>query len=502
MSHPWPGCHRYSVKIREILFLAVLFRLAVTPGTALAIDLVGPEFQANTYTSCNQDDPKVAVLPSGDFVVVWESGSSAYQQDGSLTGVFGQRFSADGERRGVEFRLNTFTTFEQQWSSISALADGGFVVAWQSWEQDGAEYAVIARRFDKTGDANGSEFVVNTYTPGYQYTPSVTAIGDGFVVVWASYGQDGDAEGVFGQRFDGEAIPVDGEFVVSQYDSGRQRFPHVAVLENDRFVVVWTSSQSDSPGQDGSLAGVFGRVFKANGNPNGPEFPLNSITADDQARARVAGADDGGFIAVWESRGIESGVDVFDAVVARKFDGDGVPEAPEYMVNEFTPGSQDDAFITARPGAGYLVVWESNGGKNTIATDALGVFARKLDAAGQPEGEEFQVNTYTTEDQRDAHLAASAEGYVVVWESREGQDGALAGAFGQRLSDVLCGDGSGDGRVTATDALFSLGVAVGTSQCLACVCDVNGSGSVTATDALLTLQAAVGQPVELICPSC
>jgi hypothetical protein len=188
--------------------------------------------------------------------------------------------------------------------------------------------------------------------------------------------------------------------------------------------------------------------------------------------------------------------------VARKFDGDGIPEAPEYQINEFTLDSQEDTFITARPGAGYLVVWESDGGKGTDTPATSGVFARKLDAAGQPEGEEFQVNTYTTEQQQDPHLAPSAEGYVVVWESREGQDGALAGSFGQRLSDVLCGDGSGDGRITATDALFSLGVAVGTAQCLACVCDVNGSGSVTATDALLTLQAAVGQPVELICPPC
>jgi hypothetical protein len=148
------------------------------------------------------------------------------------------------------------------------------------------------------------------------------------------------------------------------------------------------------------------------------------------------------------------------------------------------------------------VAWQSYSGKGTETTASRGVFARKLDVDGQPEGEEFQVNTYTTEDQKDPQIAATSNGYVVVWESHEGQDGALTGVFGQRLVDVLCGDGSGDGQISATDALFALQVAVGAAECLPCICDVSGGGGTTATDALLTLQAAVGQPVELACPPC
>ena len=48
----------------------------------------------------------------------------------------------------------------------------------------------------------GSEFRVNTYTTNYQDGPTVSADGNArFVVVWSSYGQDGDNEGVFAQRF-------------------------------------------------------------------------------------------------------------------------------------------------------------------------------------------------------------------------------------------------------------------------------------------------------------
>ena len=56
--------------------------------------------------------------------------------------------------------------------------------------------------------------------------------------------------------------------------------------------------------------------------------------------------------------------------------------------------------------------------------------------------------------------------------------------------------------VTASDALFILGAAVGIQTCDLCVCDADGSGGVAATDALVTLRAAVGQPVSLECPPC
>src|SRR5689334_17961431 len=46
-------------------------------------------------------------------------------------------------------------------------------------------------------------------------------------------------------------------------------------------------------------------------------------------------------------------------------------------------------------------------------------------------GSEFQVNTYTPDEQREARTAAlSSGGFVVVWTS-EGQDGAYSGVYGQ-----------------------------------------------------------------------
>jgi hypothetical protein len=66
--------------------------------------------------------------------------------------------------------------------------------------------------------------------------------------------------------------------------------------------------------------------------------------------------------------------------------------------------------------------------------------------------------------------------------------------------EVLCGDASGDGRVTARDALLVLKSAVGAQRaCAPSACDVDASSTVTAADALRVLRVAVGGDFALTC---
>jgi hypothetical protein len=65
-----------------LIALLLLPRLASPQGEPL-----GPEFRVNTYTTYNQYVSSVAADSSGRFVVVWQS-----PQDGSGYGIFGQRF--------------------------------------------------------------------------------------------------------------------------------------------------------------------------------------------------------------------------------------------------------------------------------------------------------------------------------------------------------------------------------------------------------------------------
>ena len=87
----------------------------------------------------------VTAQADGGFVVTWQSDG----QDGSGYGIYGQRYMADGTAEGSEFLVNTYTTNHQLWSSATALVDGGFVVAWTSLRQDGSDYGIYGQRYGR-----------------------------------------------------------------------------------------------------------------------------------------------------------------------------------------------------------------------------------------------------------------------------------------------------------------------------------------------------------------
>jgi hypothetical protein len=49
-----------------------------------------------------------------------------------------------------EFQVNTYVTGQQDYPSVAVAANGNFVVAWQSNNQDHSNYGVFAQRFDTT----------------------------------------------------------------------------------------------------------------------------------------------------------------------------------------------------------------------------------------------------------------------------------------------------------------------------------------------------------------
>jgi hypothetical protein len=322
---------------------------------------LGPEFQVNASTTGTQYAYGVASDAAGDFVVIWGA------TDGSDRGIFGRRFDSAGAALGTEFQINTFTTGEQFAPSVSSDAAGSFVVVWSSAGQDGSVYGVFGQRYDSGGSPAGTEFPVNTYTTGGQYLAAVAsgAAGD-FVAVWSSIGQDGFGHGVFGQRFDSDgspagtefqvntataynqyfadvAVDADGDFVVvwddgnevlaqryqssgaaagsefrvNTFDSNSQEFPEVAVDDDGNFVVAWGSEA-----QDGGGWGVFAQRYDAGGQSVGTEFRVNSATTQNEEFPDVAAAPNGDFVVTWNARehdGSESGVfakQYIDGVVA------------------------------------------------------------------------------------------------------------------------------------------------------------------------------------------
>jgi Ca2+-binding RTX toxin-like protein len=174
----------------------------------------GREFLVNTTTGSFQFEPTITALADGRFVVAWADTSST-SADPSDFAVRAQVFDADGSKSGAEFLVNSTTVGSQFAPTITALADGRFVVAWTDLSKTGADTsgrAVRAQVFDADGSKSGAEFLVNSATVNDQHEPAIAALADGrFVVAWTDYsltGADTSGSAVGGQIFDPRAAAV------------------------------------------------------------------------------------------------------------------------------------------------------------------------------------------------------------------------------------------------------------------------------------------------------
>ena len=185
---------------------------------------VGVVQQVNTYTQGEQLSQQITALNDGGYVVTWNS----LGQDGSSYGVYLQQYDSSGKKVGVEQQVNTSTENYQCNPQITALNDGGYVITWNSDGQDGSGAGVYLQQYDSLGKKIGVEQQVNTYTQSYQLNQQITALNNGgYVITWDSYAQDGSGHGVYLQQYDANGNKIgnksyifnlgDGHYVISDY---------------------------------------------------------------------------------------------------------------------------------------------------------------------------------------------------------------------------------------------------------------------------------------------
>lgn len=408
--------------------------------TSTTLEPVGGEVQVNSYLAGTQSSPAITALAGGGYVVTWQS----YEQDGDDWGIYSQRYDASGAAVGAELRVNTTTTYFQTSPSVAGLADGGYVVTWTS--PDANQTGIFEQRYDATGAAVGGEVRVNTYTLSAQTASSVAALSDGgYVVSWASLGQDGDYYGIYSQRYTASGTAVGGEVQVNTFTAGGQVAPSLAGLSDGGYVVVWASSL-----EDGSGDGVYSQRYDAAGAAVGGEVQVNTYTDGDQSRPSVTSLTGGGYVVTWFSQGQDG--DGY-GVYAQRYDASGVAEGGEVQVNTYTTGDQLFSSVSALSDGGYVITWTSADEDGSGA----GVYSQRYDSAGSPVGGEVQVNTYTEGDQTQPSVAGLADGtYVVAWASyfQEGGDGVdiYAQRYGHPISNVAPA-APADSDTTTADSL-------------------------------------------------
>jgi hypothetical protein len=384
-----------------------------------------------------QDSPAVASNANGDFVIVWVEWTPAVDPVTGqpvvdpVTGlqvewgdIYAQRFNNRGEKVGNRIAINTYTAGNQSQPAVAMDDFGNFVVVWagEGWaageinivEQNG----VYARVFDALGQPITDQFQVNQYRPNIQDRPRVAMDADGdFVVVWASYGQDSDKDGVFARMYTLQGIPKGNEFLVNTVVQNRQDNPDVAMDAAGNFVVVWRAFNHPL---DRTQWGIIGQRFNAAGQKLGGEFLINTYTAADQIDPRVAMDAAGNFVVVWSSFGQDgSGYGVY----AQRFNAAGQKVGSEFRVNQRTLHWQYQPDVSMDARGNFVVTWTSIGQDLPDIIDA-GVFARIYRADGsdyidptdpaatRPLGE-FNVNLLRLGDQNFPAVTMSDNGRIV-----------------------------------------------------------------------------------------
>jgi hypothetical protein len=306
-----------------------------------SVTFTSPEIPASARAEGHQSDVAIAGLKDGSVVVVW----AEWGRDGSMQGIFGQRFSETGARLGGTFQVNTVTYLNQRTPAVAPLDHGGFVVAWVSDEfrQRGSEYIDIAARiFDAQGSALGNDFGLNS-TQDLCANPALTGIPGGFRAAWSAHNNPAptllrkETQGtkvvngvtivdevsvvapvgpppieswdVTTRSFDLQGTATAPEVVVNTTRKGDQYAPRLVHLRNSQFVL-WTSF-----GQDRSDEGIYGRVVSGAGNFEGNEFLVNTRTKMKQLYPTASTSGDKLVVAWTSFISVAAGFDV----VAQQF---------------------------------------------------------------------------------------------------------------------------------------------------------------------------------------
>ena len=350
----------------------------------------------------NQPSTAAVTLADGGYVVIYQS----QYQDGKDFGIFGQRFSAAGVAVGPEFQVHTGVNDDQISPEVVRLSDNSIVVVWQSRNFGGTEFDIFFQRYDANLNRLGTETLVNTNLTGYQLDPSVIALDNGnFAVTWSTSERLTSDANIVGRRFNSAGVAQGGEFAVNTTLAGSQQSAVGAKLPGGGFVTIWQSE-----GQDGSQYGIYGRLFDGSGAAIGSEFLVNSTTNNTQINPAIATLADGSFVVAWNSYGQDGSG---HGIVARRFNSAGQAIANEFIVNTATQGNQEVPRIVALAGGGFVVSWR---GQSDFGED-YDVVGRSYDANGNAVGGEFPMNTNTpTQDLGAATLVGLENGTLVsIW---------------------------------------------------------------------------------------
>ncbi len=230
--------------------------------------------------------------------------------------------------------------------SIAALSSGGWVAVWESYVNSTNKFDIFGQIFYPDGTRNGNQFIINTSTTNNQSFPSVTgSLTQGssrFLVVWSAeetlnIGQYDIKGRVFDAALnDGSRAINVTEFLINTITSSNQKYPIACGLSNGNYVVTWSSNQADG---GTNIDCYFQRLGPNGTNLLGAETKVNTVTSLSQSYPFVCGLDSndptvpGGFVVSYVSEYQTN----FSNIKFQVFTSEGINSGSEITVSQGFP---------------------------------------------------------------------------------------------------------------------------------------------------------------------
>ncbi|MCL5097768.1 MAG: hypothetical protein M1608_09650, partial [Candidatus Omnitrophica bacterium] len=243
--------------------------------------------------------------------------------------------------------------------------------------------------------------------PGDQTHPCLALTPAGGYLVWEDNVTDGDGLGISALKLNNTFSGELGAFRVNGQSAGDQENPQVAMLKGGQVVFVW---QGGTPG----FQRVYVRFLDANGTFMTGDIPVGTPGNNAQVNPVVTGLVDGSALVVWADVDQASGMqDVF----AQRFSAAGQPINSQ-QINQYNLYNQRTPAVAALPGGGFVAVWVSEQQRYDNSVD---IYARLYDAAFEPLGSEFCINSSSNVCANPTVAAGNDGGFIVAWSQRFSQ---------------------------------------------------------------------------------
>ncbi len=331
--------------------------------------------------------------------------------------VLGGRFNRTSNPGAA---VTSFTLAEVTAGDIQFLHDGGDITpSYDITVSDGsATTGPSAGNITYTSvndqpylDANGigPSTVVNTTTTGDQLAPStVTLSGGNYVTAWES-GTD-----IFAQVYNASGVPVGGELQLD--DTAAATDISLISTNSGGFAAAWSNGTE-----------VHVRAFDANGTPlTGSSTAITFAGGASRTSPTLVQLTNGNYVLAYYGA---TGVDASNGTAAAQIlDASFNKVGSELIVPDVETGLQNDPFVRALSGGGFVVSFTDNVGRDG---DGRGNYAQFYTSGGIRIGGNILVAQSTAGAQRSEWITELANGNVLFTYRDSVADGSFFGVMGR-----------------------------------------------------------------------